>query len=101
MRPRRSDGVQGVLAGFATIGIIIGLGFLLAQLRILDITAQGVLTRTAHYVASPALMVTVLGGTDVHGLLSANLIASLGSVAVSAPIAVFVAVRLLGRGAGG
>ena len=75
--------MQGVLAGFATIGIIIGLGFLLAQLRILDTTAQGVLTRTAYYVASPALMVTVLGGTDVHGLLSANLIASLGSVAVS------------------
>jgi predicted permease len=86
--------VQGVLAGFATIGIIIGLGFLLAQLKILDTTAQGVLTRTAYYVASPALMVTVLGGTDVHGLLSANLIASLGSVAVSVTIAVLV-VRLI------
>jgi malonate transporter len=86
--------VQGVLAGFATIGIIIGLGFLLAQLKILDTSAQGVLTRTAYFVASPALMVTVLGGTDVHGLLSANLIASLGSVAVSATIAVLVA-RLL------
>jgi malonate transporter len=83
--------VQGVLAGFATIGIIIGLGFLLAQLRILDATAQGVLTRTAFYVASPALMVTVLGGTDVHRLLSANLIASLGSVAVAATIAVLLA----------
>jgi predicted permease len=86
--------VQGVLAGFATIGIIIELGFLLAQLKILDTTAQGVLTRTAYYVASPALMVTVLGGTDVHGLLSANLIASLGSVAVSVTIAVLV-VRLI------
>jgi malonate transporter and related proteins len=88
--------VQGVLAGFATIGIIIGVGFLLAQLRILDTTAQGVLTRTAFYVASPALMVTVLGGTDVDRLLSANLIASLGSVAVSATIAVLLA-RLLWR----
>jgi hypothetical protein len=39
-------------------------------------------------------MVTVLGGTDVHGLLSANLIASLGSVAVSVTIAVLV-VRLI------
>jgi predicted permease len=34
--------VKGVLAGFAIIGIIIGLGFLLAQLKILDATAQGV-----------------------------------------------------------
>ena len=88
--------MQGVLAGFATIGIIIGLGFLLAQLRILDATALGVLTRVAFYVASPALMITVLGGTDAHRLLSANLVASLGSVAVAATIAVLVA-RLLWR----
>jgi malonate transporter and related proteins len=88
--------VQGVLAGFATIGIIIGLGFLLAELRILDATALGVLTRVAFYVASPALMITVLGGTDAHRLLSANLVASLGSVAVAATIAVLV-VRLLWR----
>ena len=53
--------MQGVLAGFATIGIIIGLGFLLAQLKVLDATALGVLTRVAFYVASPALMITVLG----------------------------------------
>jgi malonate transporter and related proteins len=88
--------VQGVLAGFVIIGIVIGVGFLLAQLRILDATSQGVLTRIAFYVASPALMVTVLGGTDVHRLLSANLIASLGSVAVAATIAVVLA-RLLWR----
>ncbi len=88
--------MQGVLAGFATIGIIIGLGFLLAQLRVLDATALGVLTRVAFYVASPALMITVLGGTDAHRLLSANLVASLGSVAVAATIAVLVA-RLLWR----
>ena len=48
--------MQGVLAGFATIGVLIGLGFLLASLRVLDATAQGVLTRTAFYVTSPALM---------------------------------------------
>jgi malonate transporter and related proteins len=92
--------VQGVLAGFATIGIIIGLGFLLAQLKVLDATAQGVLTRIAYYVASPALMVTVLGGTDVHRLLSANLIASLASVAISATIAVLLARLIWKREAG-
>lgn len=88
--------MQGVLAGFAIIGIIIGVGFLLAQLKILDATAQGVLTRVAFYLASPALMVTVLGETDVNRLLSANLIASLGSVAVAATFAVLLA-RLLWR----
>jgi hypothetical protein len=86
--------VQGVLAGFAVIGIIIAVGFLLAQLKILDGTAQGVLTRVAFYVASPALMITVLSGTDVHRLLSANLIASLGSVVVAATMAVLLT-RLL------
>jgi malonate transporter and related proteins len=88
--------VQGVLTGFAVIGIIIGLGFLLAQLKILDATAQGVLTRVAFYVASPALMITVLGGTDVHRLFSTNLIASLGSVVVAATIAVLLT-RLVWR----
>lgn len=88
--------MQGVLAGFAIIGIIIGVGFLLAQLKILDATAQGVLTRVAFYLASPALMVTVLGETDVHRLLSANLIASLGSVAVAATFAVLLT-RLVWR----
>jgi malonate transporter and related proteins len=92
--------VQGVLAGFATIGIIIALGFLLAQLKILDAIAQGVLTRIAYYVASPALMVTVLGSTDVQRLLSANLIASLASVAVAATIAVLLA-RLVWKRDGG
>lgn len=92
--------MQGVLAGFAVIGIIIGLGFLLAHLKVLDATALGVLTRVAFYVASPALMITVLGGTDVHRLLSANLIASLGSVAVAATIAVLLARLLWKRDSG-
>jgi malonate transporter len=92
--------LQGVLAGFAIIGIIIGLGFLLAQLKILDATAQGVLTGVAFYVASPALMITVLGGTDVHRLLSANLIASLGSVVVAATIAILLTRLVWKREAG-
>ena len=81
----------GVLAGFATIGLIVGLGILLAQLGILDATAQRVLNRVAYYVASPALLITVLGGTDVHRLLSADLVASIGGVVVSATTAVLLA----------
>ena len=92
--------MRGLLAGFATISIVIGLGFLLAQLKILDATAQGVLTRVAFYVASPALMITVLGGTDIHRLFSANLIASLGSVAVVATTAVLLSRLLWKREAG-
>jgi len=92
--------VAGVLAGFATIGVIIAVGFLLAHLKVLDVTAQRVLTRTAFYVASPALMITVLGSTDVRQLLSANLFASLGSVLVVAVVYVLLARLLWRRNAG-
>jgi malonate transporter len=76
--------VGGVVAGFVTIMSIIGVGILLAQLKILDVPAQHMLTRLTFYVAGPALMITVLGGTDVSRLFSANLAASIGGVAVSA-----------------
>jgi malonate transporter and related proteins len=92
--------VAGVLAGFATIGVIIAVGFLLAHLKVLDVTAQRVLTRTAFYVASPALMINVLGSTDVRQLLSANLFASLGSVLVVAVVYLLLARLVWRRNAG-
>ncbi len=76
--------MSGVLAGFGAIAVVIGVGFLLAHLQILGADSQRTLARLAFYVASPALMVTVLGQTDVHRLFSANLVASIGGVAVSA-----------------
>jgi malonate transporter and related proteins len=76
--------VGAVVAGFVTIVSIIALGVLLAQLGILDASGQDVLTRLTFYVAGPALMITVLGGTDVSRLFSANLVASVSGVAVSA-----------------
>jgi malonate transporter len=83
--------VEAVLAGFATIGMVIALGTLLAHLRILDAGSQRMLARLAFFVASPALMVTVLGETKVAQLLSANLVASLGGVAVTATTYVVLA----------
>src|SRR4051794_28206691 len=91
--------VQSVLAGFATIAIIIALGALLAHTGILDVQSQAMLARLSFYVASPALMVTVLGRAEVSQLFSSNLVASLGSVVVVATLAVLVA-RLLWRRSG-
>jgi malonate transporter len=88
--------VQSVLAGFATIAIIIALGALLAHTRILDAQSQAMLARLSFYVASPALMVTVLGRAEVSQLFSSNLVASLGSVLVVATTAVLLA-RLVWR----
>lgn len=75
--------MQAVLEGFATIGTVIALGFLLAHLHVLDRSAQVLLSRLAFFVASPALMVTVLGSTDVAGVLSRALAASACGVAVA------------------
>jgi predicted permease len=79
-------GVQGVFEGFATIGVIIALGFLLAQLGVLDLTAQKVLSRLSFFVASPALMVLVLGSADVTSVLSKSLAATATAVLVCAAL---------------
>ena len=83
--------MQGVLAGFATIGAVVVVGMLMAHLRILDASSQRVLARLAFFVASPALMIIVLGDTDVAKLFSANLLASIAGVAVSATTFVLLA----------
>jgi malonate transporter and related proteins len=86
--------VEGVLEGFATIGAVIALGALLAQLRVLDDAGRVVLSRLSFFVASPALMVTVVGRADVGAVLSGNLAASAAAVLASSVLYV-AAARLL------
>jgi malonate transporter len=88
--------VQGVLLGFATIGAVIGLGILLAHLRVLDADSQSLLVRLSFYVASPALMITVLSEADISRVFSANLLASVSSVVVAASVYLLLA-RLVWR----
>ena len=88
--------MQGVVTGFVTIGAVIGLGFLLAHIKFLDVNGQRLLIRIAFFVASPALMVTVLSRTDVSRLFSANLVASITSVAVASGVFILLA-RLVWR----
>jgi malonate transporter len=88
--------MTGVLEGFATIGAVIAVGAVLAHLRILDLGAQEVLSRIAFYVASPALIVTLMARTDVSHVLGRQLAASVCGVAV--PLMVYVvAARLIWR----
>jgi malonate transporter len=93
--PNAAD-VKEVLAGFVTVGAVIGLGFLLAHIRILDETSQRMLIRLAFFVASPALMITVLGETDISRIISATLVASVSSVVVAASVYLVLA-RLVWR----
>jgi malonate transporter len=80
--------VGSVLEGFATIGVVIGVGALLAHLRILDLGAQQVLSRLSFYVASPALIVTLMARTDVSHVLGRQLLATVCGVVV--PLFVYV-----------
>ena len=75
--------MQAVFEGFATIGAVIALGVVLAQLGVLDVPSQLMLSRLSFFVASPALMVTVLADTDVQDVFSRNLAASAAGVVVS------------------
>ena len=75
-----------MLQGIATIAVIIGLGWLLAHLRVLDMTSQAVLAKLSFFVATPALMVTVLSRADVAHVFSRSLLATALAVFVAASI---------------
>jgi len=82
--------VTGVLEGFATIGAVAALGFVLAHLGILDVPAQNLLSRLAFYVASPALLIVVMSRTPIGAIFSANLVSSFASVVIT--VAAYLAI---------
>ncbi|WP_340536680.1 AEC family transporter [Nocardioides sp. GXZ039] len=84
--------MSGVVLGFVTVAVLIGFGSVLAHLRILDAAGQRTLSAVAFFVASPALLFTVLQDSDVHGLFSGNLIALTAAVLVSGAVTVAIAV---------
>ncbi|GAA1514060.1 AEC family transporter [Nocardioides humi] len=89
----------GVLEGFATIAIVIALGALLADRGIVDAHGQRSLSLASFYLASPALLVTVLEDSEPSRVLSGPLVATAAGVIVSAGLMVAVArVRRLDPG---
>lgn len=89
----------GVLEGFATIAILIVLGIVLAHLGVIDEAGQRTLSRLAFFVASPALLVTVLQDSDLGAVFSGNLVALTAAMVVSALPGVVIGV-LRRRGLG-
>lgn len=63
----------GVLQGFTVLAVVIGLGVLLAHLKVLGEDSQRVLAQLAFFVASPALLITVMADADISELFSTNL----------------------------
>lgn len=75
--------MTGVFEGFATIGILIALGVLLAHFGVIDMAGRRTLSTLAFYVASPALLVTVLETSDPEAVFSGTLVATAAAVVLT------------------
>ena len=75
--------MSGVLVGFAIIGVVILIGYVVGRAGVLGEHAPFVLSRIVFFVLSPALLFTVLADADVHQLFSSMLAVSTVSAVLS------------------
>lgn len=85
--------MQGILTGFAIIGVVIAAGYVAGRLRIGGPDAGTTLNRIGFFVASPALLFTVVADADLGALLGAPLLVQ--AIAGASVAACFVVVNLL------
>lgn len=71
-----------VLQGFGIVGIVIGLGFLLAHARVLDLDAQRILTRVSFWIATPALLLGLVAEADLRRVFGVDFAVHAIAVAV-------------------
>ena len=83
--------MSGVLEGFGVIAVVIAVGFVVAHLGIIGADSQLMLSRLVFFVASPALLFTVLADVDAVEVLSTRLAVAVASFAVAAAVAVGLA----------
>ncbi len=86
-----------VLSGFAIVWVVILIGYFIGRTKVLGDNAESVLSRTAFFVASPALLFVTLAQADIKEVLGPQM----GVAALSAFAAVglyFVIARFLFRG---
>lgn len=85
--------MQGALTGFAIIAVVILAGYIVGRTGIAGKDARYALNRTAFYIASPALLFTVLARTDIHQLFGPVLVTGITSF-FSVAITFFLISRL-------
>jgi malonate transporter len=85
--------MSGVLIGFAIIGVVILIGYVVGRFGVLGEHAPRVISRMVFFVLSPALLFTVLADADVHTLFSSTLVVS--AIAAVLSIVLFLGVSLL------
>lgn len=72
--------MTGALEGFAVIGALIAIGYVLAATRVLDAASQVVLSRLVYFVATPALLIDVLRSTDLATVFGAWFVVAVAGV---------------------
>ncbi|UOQ57275.1 AEC family transporter [Leucobacter allii] len=74
----------GVLQGFTLILVIIGAGYATALFRVVEGEQRRVLNNVAFFVATPALLFTVLSGSDPGVILSPVILVTTAAAVLSA-----------------
>lgn len=87
--------MTGVLEGFLVIGVVVVVGYLLARSDVLGEQGARVLSRTAFFVATPALLFSTLAAADVRAVFAAPLLVT--AVTSSLACLLFVPVALARR----
>jgi malonate transporter len=82
----------GVLIGFAIIGFVIAVGYVVGRAGLLGAHADYVLSRLAFFVLSPALLFTVLAEADLESLFS-NLL-PVAAIAAGVNLVVYASLAL-------
>ena len=86
----------GVLVGFSIIGFVILIGYIVERFGIAGAGAGRILNRTAFFVATPALLFTVLSDADVTVVFSEFLAAIVCTIVVGV-VFYLIAARLFFR----
>ena len=92
--------MQQVLTGFATIWIVVAVGWVLAQCRIVNQAAQELLIRVAFYAAMPCQLFVTLSQADLRRIFSTNVLVSILAIAIAALTYLAIAGPALHRQAG-
>lgn len=76
--------MAGVATGFAVIGVVILVGYLLGRSGVLGENGHLIINRVAFFAATPALLFTVTSRSDLHDLTSPVLIIAVIAFLVAA-----------------
>ena len=79
-----------VLEGLFTIGVVIGVGYLLARIKLLPDATPEVLSRLVFFVATPALLLQTLAEAPLAAVLSSGL--AVTALATTVAAVVFIAI---------